>query len=281
MTPVFRILFATLLLGACSGGSSPGNSAVSPTPAGAPAQVGLLFMGNSHTSVNGLPNMVAAMARAAWPGRTVEAVEAPGWMFLEERAHDASSLALLRSRPWRFVVLQAQEYSSSGLFDYPIDGAVELVNLARGVGALPILFPEWPRRGIPETQRIYDLHLSIARRAAACVPPIPQAFDLSLARHPGIVLHADDGNHSSAAGAFLAALVIATTMTGIAPNTLPDLEGFGVPADVQARLRSVAAETVLSYSPRTGCPADPPSTGREATREPIATRAWSGNGMSG
>jgi hypothetical protein len=216
----------------------------------------MLFMGNSHTSANGLPLMVAAMVRAASPGLAVEAVEAPQWMFLNERAQHAPSLALLRSRAWKFVVLQAQEYSSSGLFEYPIDGAVELVKQSRGIGALPIMFPEWPRLGIPETQRIYDLHLSIARAAPACVPPIPQAWDLSIGRHPEIVLHAADGNHSAPAGAFLAALVIATTMTGFAPDRLPALDGFGVETEVQAKLRAIAAETVLVYPARTGCPAD-------------------------
>ena len=255
MRHLFRTAFAALLLAACSGGGSSSSTVAPPAPA-TPAQVSLLFMGNSHTSVNGLPTMVAAMVRAAWPGKTVEAVEAPGWMFLEQRAHDAPSLALLRSRQWRFVVLQAQEYSSSGLFEYPIDGAVDLVKLTRGIGALPILFPEWPRLGIPETQRIYDLHLSIARMAPACVPPIPQAFDLALARNPEIVLHADDGNHSAPAGAFLAALVIATTMTGVSPTSLPALDGLGVDAGVQAKLRPIAAETVAVYPARTGCPAD-------------------------
>src|SRR3954471_13310662 len=120
---MFRALIAAFLLTACSGGGGGGNSPTPDPPPTAAPQVSLLFMGNSHTAVNGLPQMVAAMVRAAWPGRTVEAVEAPGWMFLEERARDAPSLALLRSRAWKFVVLQAQEYSSSGMFEYPIDGA--------------------------------------------------------------------------------------------------------------------------------------------------------------
>jgi hypothetical protein len=252
-----RALLLALVLSACSG-SGGGSSAASPGPLpSGTAQVQLLFMGNSHTSVNDVPGMVAALVKATRPEKTVEAVTAPTWMSLEDRAKDAPSLALLRSRAWKFVVLQAQDYSSSGLFLYPIDGAVSLVGESRKVGAVPILFPEWPRLGINETQRIYDLHLSIARQAPACVPPIPQAFDLSLARNPDIVLHAADGNHSAPAGAFLAALVIATTMTGVAPDTLPAITGFDIDAATQARLRSVAAETVLAYSPRMGCPSDP------------------------
>jgi hypothetical protein len=134
---------------------------------------------------------------------------------------------------------------------------VALARMARAAGAIPILFPEWPRRDIAETQRIYDLHVSIARREPACVAPIGQAWDLALARHPGLVLHAPDGNHSAPAGAFLAALMIATTMTGTPPDALPELVQFDVTADVQAKLRAVAAETALAYAPRQWCPADP------------------------
>ena len=260
---MIRALLLSLLLAACGGGGGGSSSSSAPTvplipPSSSPAQVQILFFGNSHTEVHSLWAMVAAIVRVARPDKTVDAVLDPNQMFLEERAHDAQSLALLHSRSWKFVVLQAQEYSSSGLYTYPITGAVELVKQSRQVGALPILFPEWPRLHIDETQRIYDLHLSIAREAPACVPPIPQAFELSLARNPQIVLHAPDGNHSAPAGAFLAALIIATTMTGVAPDTLPTIaDVVSVDAGVQAKLRAVAAETVLAYSPRMGCPADP------------------------
>jgi hypothetical protein len=254
------LLALALLAAACGGGGG-----VTVTPSGDPqppvppaAAINLLFMGNSHTSFNNLPAMVAAMVRVARPGRTVAAAEAPGWMFLEDRLNDARSLQLLRSRPWTFVILQAQKYSTSGLFDYPIDPAVSLVRMSRTQSAVPIMFPEWPRRGIAETQRIFDLHVSIARLAPACVAPIGQAWDLASGRHPGLALHDADGNHSAPAGAFLAALVIANTMTGLAPGELPFLDGFGVPAEVQAQLRAIAAETVLVFRPRQWCPDDPP-----------------------
>src|SRR5258708_1776151 len=251
------IAFLLGLAAGCGGGGSAAGP--SDTPAGAPAGINPLFLGNSPTPFNNPPRMGRAMVRAAQPARSVAAVEAPNWMFLEERASDAQSLSLLRAGNWRYVVLQAQEYSSSGAFQYSIEGAVSLVGIARAVKALPIMFPEWPRRGIPAAQRIYDLHVSIARRAPSCVPPIPQAWDLALARHPDLValLYNEDGNHSAPAGAFLAALIIATTMTGTAPNQLPFLPGFGVDADVQAKLRAVAADTVIAFAPRQWCPQDP------------------------
>jgi hypothetical protein len=253
--PALLLLLA--LVTNCGGGSGGDSSATAPRPPVLEADISLLFMGNSHTSANNLPGMVSAMVRAARPGRTVRAVEAPGWMFLDERAANAPSVELLREGGWTFVVLQAQKYSSSGQFDYPIDGAVSLVHTARGLHAIPIMFPEWSRRDIDETRRIYDLHVSIALREAACVAPIPQAWDLALSRNPGLALHASDGNHSAPAGAFLAALVIAATMTGVAPEQLPVIENFGVDAATQASLRAAAADTVRAWPPRQYCPGDP------------------------
>jgi len=214
-------------------------------------------MGNSHTSNNGLPKMVEAMVAAARPGKSVAAVEAPGWMFLSERANDAASLDLLRHGTWASVVLQAQEYSTSGLFSYPTDGAEALVRMTTQAHAVPVLFPEWPRRGIDESQRIYDLHVSIARDTPACVAPIPQAFDRAVARYPDIDLYAADGNHSSPAGAFLAALVIANTMTGYSPTQLPAFAQFGIDNATQERLRGIAAETVAATPPRQWCAGAP------------------------
>ena len=60
--------------------------------------------------------MVADMVRAGKPGKTVASVDAPGGMFLEERLHDAPSLALMRSQTWSYVIFQAQKYSTSGQF---------------------------------------------------------------------------------------------------------------------------------------------------------------------
>ena len=253
-----RILLTALvvLLAACGGGDTQRGGATSGPPP-ATADISLLFMGNSHTSVNDLTRMVADMVRAGKPGKTVASIEAPGWMFLEDRLHDTPSINLLRSQQWSFVILQAQKYSESGQFQYSTEEAQELVRMSRTQHAVPIMFPEWPRRGIDETQRIFDLHVSIAQAEPACVAPIPQAFDLALARDRTLTLHAADGNHSAPAGAFLAALVLYATITGLSPLDLPALPQYPVSTSVQATLRAIAAETVQTVPPRMWCPGDP------------------------
>jgi len=236
---------------ACGGGGSGG---AVPQPAN--ADINVLMFGNSHTVANGLPSMLGAMLRAGRPGKTVAMSVAPGILFLDERLRDSTSMALFNSRKWSAVVLQAQRYSSSGTVSYSIEEAVELVRLTRLTAALPVMFPEWPRRSIDETQAIFDLHVSIATRQPACVPPIPQAFDLAGMRYPGLVLLDADGNHSAPPGAFLAALVLYGTLTGSSPLALPALDGVGVDAAVQANLRAVADDQLKLLSARLYCPHD-------------------------
>lgn len=263
----------TVVLAACGGGSV--GDAVPPAvvvaPAFAPspivADISILMLGNSHTSFNRLPDMLVSMVRAGKPGKTAGVAVAPGFLFLDDRLRDPASVALMRSQNWSFVILQAQKYSASGLFTYSTAEAEEWVRMARKASAMPIMFPEWPRRDVPETQRIYDLHVSIAMREPACVAPIGQAWDLALARYPALPLYDADGNHSAPAGAFLTALVLYATVTGNTPLDLPHFAEFPVDADTQGKLKAIASESVLVVPPRRWCPTDVAAQGGAGTNK--------------
>ncbi|MDO8439306.1 MAG: hypothetical protein Q7S67_03615 [Telluria sp.] len=251
--PALAALALAASVAGCGGGSS---ASATPPPATPPASadISVLMFGNSHTDFNNLPGMLSAMIRAARPGKSVSVVRGQEYMFLDERLTHAPSLSLFNSLKWSAVVYQAQKYSVSGAFDYSSTEAVEWVRMTRARPSIPVMFPEWPRRGVDETQRIYDLHVSIAARQEACVAPVGQAWDLSGRRVPGLVLHADDGNHAAPAGSFLAALVLYASLTGESPLGLPALDGFPVDAATQARLREVADEQVKLIPARLHCP---------------------------
>ncbi|KAA1420983.1 hypothetical protein F0U44_01185 [Nocardioides humilatus] len=214
----------------------------------------ILFLGNSHTQRNDLPDTVAAMLRASRPRVDAVVAVAPGLMHLDERATDEATLDLMRSRQWDVVVLQAQNYSLSGSGSYPNDGSIALVREVRESGALPVLFAEWARRGIDETQIILDTYRAIADQQPACLPPIPETFDHALAEDPRLRLLASDGNHSSAAGAFLAALVLYATISGEDVRALPDIETPGVSDGLQGHLRDLASQELAQIPAARGCP---------------------------
>lgn len=243
-----------LALAACGGGGP--TRAVDLSVATRPADVAVLMMGNSHTVGAGLPARLQATLQAALPGRSVLVFVAPSSAFLDEHLHDDTTLALLGARRWQAVVLQAQKYSSSGQYSYSTAEAEELVRRSRAAGAVPVMFPEWARRGIDEADRIWALHAGIAGREPACVAPIPQAWAHALADHPRLPLHAGDGNHAAPAGAQLTALVLMATITGVSPATLGDVPGGGN-STLQGQLRAAAAAALAEHGARAFCPEDP------------------------
>lgn len=262
-----RLLFSLLsclLLMACGGGADSTPTASNNTANGNSttstinADIKILMMGNSHTHFNSLPMRLEAILRIAYPGKTVAVVAAPASLFLDDHLKHEPTLALLNNQKWNAVVFQAQKYSSSGTVSYSIDEAVTLVGLARQSNALPVLYPEWPRRGIEETNRIFAQHVAIAQRAPACIAPIGQAWEIALQRHPDLALYADDGNHSAPAGAQLTAFVLFATLSGKLSSSLPDIAGLDLSSQVQLQLRLVADAAVTALSPNKYCPQDKP-----------------------
>lgn len=209
----------------------------------------LVFLGNSHTARHDVPGTVAALLRTALPGTRVQAVRAPTLLHLQHRATHAPTLDLLADGSWDVVVLQAQDYSTSGRHRYPTDGAAALVRRAREAGAVPVLFAEWPRRGIDETGRIVATYAGI--EGGACLPPVPEAFDAAA----DTVLHAADGNHASPEGAYLAAAVLAQAVTGRPPDVARDV---ALPGTTQRALLRVADAASRRTPPDRACAVSPP-----------------------
>jgi hypothetical protein len=203
----------------------------------------LLFIGNSHSSVNGLPNLVTILIEATGQGKSANATIASGTNFLVDRLNDGITQEVLESREWTHVFLQAQKYSSTGNFSYPTDAAEAWIRRVRIRNAYPIMFPEWPRRGnTEEGQRVYDLHVSITSREPACVAPVGLVWDEFTFRYPAIVLHAADGNHSNLNGALLTAYVFYQILTGKPANTLSYIAEIDINEDTQSKLKEVALD---------------------------------------
>ena len=166
-------LLVAMLSTACGGSGDGGTQDGTRGPTGTTADISLLFMGNSHSSVNDLDGMVAAMVRIGRPGKSVGEVVAPGYMFLEERLNDSASVNLLASQNWSFVILQAQKYSTSGQFTYSTAEAEEFIRRARQQHAVPISAscfrwqPLSARGRIPRsTGPVRDDHRLVAARSA-------------------------------------------------------------------------------------------------------------------
>ena len=210
----------------------------------------MLFIGNSHTSVNDLPKTFAALVRSG--GGAVEtAMIAPGGAFLADRAASPEVAATIAGTPWTAVVLQEQSQVPAvpaARDTQMAPAAASLVAAIRADVAQPYLLETWGHRdGWPEQgmdraaiqAAINASYRDVAARSAVIVVPAGEAWTRAAREAPGIALWQQDGSHPTVAGTYLAACVLYATLTGRSPEGLT--ETGGLPAAEAAVLQRIAA----------------------------------------
>lgn len=179
----------------------------------------VLFVGNSFTFGNDLPQLVAEMGMARDPPIRLEVdMVARDGMTLERHWNEGEVARRLTAERWDVLVLQEQ--SSRPLMDPDrmASATRQFAAFARKHGVKVVLFETWARADRPETQvRLAAVYRNVARTAGARVAPVGTTWSDSMAVYPGTVLHADDGIHANAAGSRLAASVILDTVLRLLP----------------------------------------------------------------
>ena len=221
------------------------------TPADEP-EYSVLMIGNSHSSVGDLPLLLRQLLESRENSGPARVTALGNWAFLAERISDNATQPALMSAPWTHVILQAQKYSTTGRYSYPTDAAEEWIRRTRAIGAQPVLFPEWARKGHPEeVTRVQTLHQGIAMREPACVAPVGIAWQMMRKNNPNVELYEPDGNHANRSGALLTAYVLFATITGRSPESLPKHNIRGVSGSQRLMLQAAAAQAISSTPPCT------------------------------
>jgi hypothetical protein len=224
----------------------------------------VLFLGNSYTGVNDLPDMFANLA---WSGghRVEVGVHAPGGWSLDDHAGSPDTRPLLASKPWDLVVLQEQSQIPSveeSRQDSMYPAARQLVTEIREAGARPLFFVTWahrdgwPENGMPDyagMQAAIDAgYLTIAAEEHAPLAPVGFAWSSLAGPGPDPALWQSDGSHPTTLGTYLAACVFYATIFGQNPAGL----GYraGLTEGGASAAATIAAATVLGDQSRWGLP---------------------------
>jgi hypothetical protein len=224
-------LFVALALGAAVAVAAQSPAAASPARNnGCPESI--LFIGNSYTYFNNVPEMVAALMAAGAGCHVQTRMIAPGGAELRKQWADDRNRAALTERKWDYVILQDQ--STLGR-DYYVDGNARVVGdelfapaaalwskAARDAGVRPVFYLTWSRKATPEDQAALDhAYFSAAHQAGAPVAPAGIAWQLVRRERPDLELYWKDGSHPSPAGSYLAACAIYATLLHRDPSGLP------------------------------------------------------------
>lgn len=215
----------------------------------------ILFIGNSYTYVNNLPQMFSEVAAAAGISVTVSSVTKGGWT-LEKHADPADVCGAqvqkaFAENQYDYVILQEQSYRPIVKSDLFAAAVHTLAKLARANGAQPILYATWGRAdGCP---LLTELSLTSAEMTAALADAytkVGAAENIPVAHvgrawqaASGADLYHADLSHPAPAGTYLAALTLLAKIFAIDPMQIPYTPDF-LSAEADVFLKTAAKTAV-------------------------------------
>ena len=172
----------------------------------------LLFIGNSHTYYNSMPETVLRLLEATGQKAHVTMLTEGG----KSLAYHASSPnTLFNIRCGRYDAVIVQDKATG--FD-PVsfrDNAKLLRDMAEKAGSQFFLYMPWAGRENRAAQRpMTEAYHSFCRSAGCAFAPAGEVFSRLLLTEPADALYREDGNHATPLGSYLAAVSIFYTITG-------------------------------------------------------------------
>lgn len=219
----------------------------------------VLFLGNSFTGVNNLPSIFEQLAIKGGK-KVLVSNNAPGGYTISGHVQNSTSLQLIDSEKWDFVVIQEQSQIPSMIPErdslmYPYAIQLDTIIHAASVCTKTTFFMTWAHKngnlGLPPgsdtyeamQQRLRSGYMTIADSLEALVAPVGWAWRTVRQQFPNIELYMTDDYHPAMAGTYLAACVFYATFfqqtpMGINYTAGLDTQTIGI-------LQNVAQNTVL------------------------------------
>jgi Secretion system C-terminal sorting domain len=261
----------------------------------------ILFIGNSYTSVNNLPQLLHDLAIMNNDTIIFDSNIPGGYTFMMHST-DATTLSKISSQPWDYVILQEQSQTPSFPPSqvesdcYPYAKRLDSLIKANDSCTRTIFYMTWGRKygdasncaSYPPlctfegmNQRLRDSYLEMADSNKTFVAPVGAAFRNSRIADSTINLYQTDYSHPSAEGSYLAACVFYSTIYNKTTIANPFMSSLGHGTAVA--LQTIAKQTVLDSLTnwRIGKYALPKSCGAiDTTHQPNGVNEFTKNEIS-
>ena len=222
----------------------------------------VLFIGNSYTYTNNMPQIVADLASSVGDNMTFE-MSAPAGYKLIWHASNSTTLGLIHQGGWDYVVLQEYSQNPSEPIAfvesdvYPPAAALDTEINTYNPDAETIFYMTWGRRdgdedrcpvnppvctyeGMDDLTR--ERYMYMAQANHAIVSPVGAVWRYLRENNPAIELYQPDGSHPSPEGSYAAAVTFYTTIFRKDPALLT--YNFSLSASNAAIIRN-AVRTVV------------------------------------
>jgi hypothetical protein len=232
MLPTLRIVASAIVL------LLPG---VASRESGAPLRI--LWIGNSYTYVNALPQIIAQLADSSKLDRkpAITGILKGGESLKGHWANPALQAAL--AEKWDVVVMQEQSTTPITAPDSMFKYGKLIGDAARKTGARVVLYVSWPQKTRPAAEdTIVAAYRALGNAEHATLALAGRAWLDVIAQDPSVELYQRDGSHPLPQGSYIAACVFYEVLFGKSPVGLPPI---GVTA-AEARRAQEAAHRVLA-----------------------------------
>lgn len=184
------------------------------------ADTRILFVGNSLTSWNNLPVMVATVAEVMGYDVSVASISAPNYS-LEEHWKGGIGRDIRAIEP--DVVVMQQGPSSLPQNQIHLRTWADSMNIAiRSVDAVPVLYMVWPDQGrLHAFDAVRDAYQGAAESVDGVFAPAGEAWRTAWAEDPTLAFFGPDGFHPSRLGSLVAAATIVRSIFGDPVSDLP------------------------------------------------------------
>jgi len=183
----------------------------------------VLFVGNSYTHVNNLPQITSIVSEEV-NTKLITRESTLGGAKLREHWFGERGLKTkekIKNGNFDIVVLQGYSMSTIEFPDTLTKYAKLFCDFIRENGAEPYFYLTWARKKVPQYQETIDsVYYSIAAENNATVVPVGKAWHLAQKLRPNIELFQIDGSHPSNLGTLLSASVFVATITNEVPNKI-------------------------------------------------------------
>ncbi len=171
----------------------------------------VLFIGNSHTYVNDMPQLFVEEAQKDNVRCDVTMLTLGGWRLSQHVKEPQVKFNILHGH-YDYVVLQ--EYTHPFGPEQPMHEAVaKLGEWIKAAGSMPVMYMTWAKKGHPEQQaELTNAYTTCAQEINALLAPVGVEWWKLLNENPTIEMYRPDGEHASLTGSRLAAAVIWKTI---------------------------------------------------------------------
>lgn len=167
----------------------------------------VLFIGNSHTYYNDMPQIFAQLARERGLDCEVTMIAHGGWFLEQHQAEPDVRFNILYGH-YDYVVLQEHAHPF-GPEEKMLKAAAGIGEWIREAGSVPVAYMTWAMKDCEGDQpRMSAAYEKMAKEQNGILAPVGTEWWKYIHEHPQVQMYASDGAHASPMGSRLAAEVI-------------------------------------------------------------------------